>query len=114
MDEFILFDSVEPDCYPGTNVLINKLNIKSFALLETAEADFTAIRSLELFQTPSQVYQSFDFQHLKGIHSYLFQDLYSWVGLYFRREGSYLNLFLVDYLIFCTMGPGSPSSHGMT
>lgn len=63
---------------PGTAVLKNKAGITNQDLLDEYEADFTAIRILELAHTP--VEGSFDLAHLCKIHAYLFQDVYEWAG----------------------------------
>lgn len=65
-------------CYPGTEVLINKLNIKNKHELFMAEKELTAIRLRELQKIP--IKGKFDFKHLKSIHKYIFQDIYTWAG----------------------------------
>lgn len=65
-------------CYPGTNVLINKLDIRSEEELFNAERKLAMARVHELFNAP--VKGSFDLEHLKEIHRHIFQDLYSWAG----------------------------------
>ena len=65
-------------CIPGTAVLKNKAGITNQDLLDEYEADFTAIRILELAQAP--VEGNFDLTHLCKIHEYLFQDVYEWAG----------------------------------
>ncbi len=65
-------------CIPGTAVLKNKAGITNQNLLDEYEADFTAIRILELAHTP--VEGNFDLAHLCKIHAYLFQDVYEWAG----------------------------------
>ena len=66
--------------YPHSTTSINLLNISSSNELQEKEAGFTVIRSLELFQKPELIPATFDFNHLKSIHKYLFQDLYEWAG----------------------------------
>ena len=61
-------------CYPGTNVLINKLDIHDADILHDAERDATAIRILQLYKHPIQ--GRFGYAHLKRIHRYIFQDIY--------------------------------------
>ncbi len=56
----------------------NKGGITDQALLDQYEADFTAVRLLELAQNPIQ--GAFDLAHLCKIHEYLFQDIYEWAG----------------------------------
>ncbi len=65
-------------CIPGTAVLKNKAGITNQNLLDEYEADFTAIRILELAHTA--VEGNFDLAHLCKIHAYLFQDVYEWAG----------------------------------
>ncbi|MCR5272426.1 MAG: Fic family protein [Lachnospiraceae bacterium] len=65
-------------CYPGTNVLKNKLNIRDAAELFEAEKKLTSIRLEELQDRP--VTGRFGFAHLKKIHGYIFQDVYDWAG----------------------------------
>jgi len=75
-------DSVEPEHYPNTTIFVNLLNISSSKELRGKEADFTAIRSIELLQNAAVnlTPQTFDFKHLRAIHYHLFQDLYEWAG----------------------------------
>ncbi|MHB9094343.1 MAG: Fic/DOC family protein [Eubacteriales bacterium] len=65
--------------YPGTEVLINKLDIRDDSLLKEAEALYSAQRLLELAAEP--VTGKFDLQHLQRIHHYIFQDIYPFAGL---------------------------------
>ena len=66
------------DYYEGTNCLINKLNIQSEEQLAKIEASITMAKTAELERNPISV--SFDFEHYKLIHKYLFEDLYEWAG----------------------------------
>lgn len=65
-------------CYPNSNTLINYLNIKDEQTLFEVEKKLTLIRLQELQISP--VKGNFDYNHLKDIHRYIFQDLYSWAG----------------------------------
>lgn len=80
MDKKVFLDSVEPSYLPNSRVFENLLNITDGQKLRQKESDFTFVRSFELFQTPSLIPKTFDFNHLKQIHKYVFQDLYSWAG----------------------------------
>ncbi|MCV6624900.1 MAG: Fic family protein, partial [Cellvibrionaceae bacterium] len=71
---------VEPAYYPGTNTLVNLLEIKDSRCLSQKEADFTFVRSLELLQSPPRSVLNNDYASLRAIHKYLFQDLYQWAG----------------------------------
>ena len=72
------YDADDVYCFPGTAVVKNKARITDQDLLDEYEGDFTAIRLLELTQSP--VEGSFDLAHLCKIHQYLFQDVYEWAG----------------------------------
>ena len=65
-------------CYKDSDVLINKLNITDEDDLYKAERGLVAIRIAQLNQEP--IKGNFDFNHLKSIHKYFFQDVYSWAG----------------------------------
>ena len=58
----LLTDSVEPELYPNSPTFVNFLDITDSDLLRSKEADFTGIRLIELFQKPTLIEQSFDFQ----------------------------------------------------
>lgn len=72
--------SSSPDSYvyPGTDVLINKEGLKDAAALEKAEANYFAVGSYELTNSP--IKGNYDFKHLQQIHARLFGDLYEWAG----------------------------------
>lgn len=65
-------------CYKDSDVLINKLNIKDEKVLEETERKLVYIRQGELHKKP--IIGNLDFEHLKNIHKFLFQDLYRWAG----------------------------------
>lgn len=65
-------------CYPGTNILKNKLNIRDLDTLHDAERDYSAVRQAELDK--KGVTGDFSLKHLCSIHEQLFQDIYSWAG----------------------------------
>ena len=66
----------DPDCYPGTAVLKNKLGIKDARLLEEAEAEFaaTAAETIEIEAPP------FNLDYLCSLHRQLFDEVYEWAG----------------------------------
>ena len=64
--------------YEGTNCLINKFNIQNEEQLAKIEAGITLAKTAELERNPIRA--SFDFEHYKQIHKYLFEDLYEWAG----------------------------------
>jgi cell filamentation protein len=65
-------------CYPDSDVLINKLDIRDLEKLHVFERRLTMLRLLELMDKP--VGGKFDFKHLQAIHKYIFQDIYDWAG----------------------------------
>ena len=66
-------------CYPGTNVLKNKLSIKDSEMLYNAEREFSMARYAALQVKP--INGDFSLKHLREIHKYLFQDVYDWAGV---------------------------------
>lgn len=65
-------------CYKDSDVLINKLNITDEKDLYDAERGLVTLRTAQLNEEPIKGY--FDFNHLKSIHKFLFQDVYRWAG----------------------------------
>ena len=59
-------------------ILPNKLGITDVEELSRIVAEKAEWRTLELGEQP--ILGNFDAQHLKQIHGYLFQDVYSWAG----------------------------------
>ncbi len=72
------YDSTPDYCYEGTDVLINLLNITSDDDLYNAEQELVALRISQFNDNPLK--GNFDFNYLKAIHKYLFQDVYRWAG----------------------------------
>ena len=64
--------------YPGTEVLINKADLRTQDDLDAFEADATAVRLLELMERP--IVGVFNLSHLQAIHRHIFQDVYGWAG----------------------------------
>jgi cell filamentation protein len=88
MDEYnYSYQGLENYCYPNTDVLINKLNIKDDDQLSKAERDITRLRLLKLFKSP--IPNQFDFALLCNIHKNIFDDIYSWAGQI--RQGDFLS-----------------------
>ena len=52
-------------CYPGTNILKNKLNIQNLERLHEAERDYSSIRQVELYKQGISGY--FSLKHLCSI-----------------------------------------------
>ena len=71
-------DPISANCYPGTSVLINKFDIRDEATLNEIEGTLTAAKSAQWLNMPER--NTFDFEHYKAIHQFLFSDLYAWAG----------------------------------
>ena len=68
----------EEYCYSNSNVLKNKLNITSEDDLSVAEREITSLKISAA--KVRYIKGKFDFNHLKKIHKYIFNDIYSWAG----------------------------------
>jgi len=76
---------IDPKKYTGTNVFVNLRNITDPKRLEKAESTLSAYKLAQFYNNPSVIGElgkdfNFDLAHLKAIHKYLFQDLYTWAG----------------------------------
>jgi len=65
------------DCYEGTKVLTNNLNITEQKTLNEAERDISEACAVDIdFNSPP-----YDLNYLCKIHKSLFSDIYSWAGV---------------------------------
>jgi cell filamentation protein len=71
-------ENTDPYLYPGTGVLENLRAIRNSEVLNEFEAESTARRLAQLLNSPTK--GKFTTAHLKSIHEYIFQDVYSWAG----------------------------------
>lgn len=69
---------VDKYVYPGTNILINKYNCRDEEELKRIETLSTGGNLAWLQLHPIE--GDFDFEHLKKIHYFIFQDIYDWAG----------------------------------
>ena len=76
-------------CYPDSNVLKNKLNIRDNKLLKTAEEEITLIKQMELLKNP--IKGNFSKAHLMNIHKFIFEDIYPFAGKIRREQISKAN-----------------------
>ncbi len=67
--------SPDPYCYPGTNILVNRLGLRDQARLDAYEAMITAQRAEEPLPRGRLGYA-----HYRAIHRHLFQDVFDWAG----------------------------------
>ena len=70
-------------CYPDSNVLKNKLNIRNREELKQAEEEITALKQYMLMESP--IKGRFTKTQLMNIHRFLFEDIYPFAG-HIRRE----------------------------
>jgi cell filamentation protein len=88
------YEGSESYCYPGTDILKNKLGIKDDAALTIAEREITSLKLLKLYKMP--IVKEFNFETLCKIHEIIFADIYAWAGQI--RRGDFL---LKGNSIFC-------------
>jgi len=81
------YDGSEGYCYPGTDVLKNKLGIRDDGALITAEREITSIKLLMLYGMP--ITRVFNLDTLRKIHKIIFEDIYEWAGDI--RRGDFLS-----------------------
>ena len=67
-------------CYPDTNVLINKFNIRDDEKLDEVERNITAVK-LSMPNEIEKIFENgFDYDSLKNLHKFIFGDIYAWAG----------------------------------
>ena len=71
-------DPISANCYPGTTILINKFDIRDEEKLSEIESVISSARYAEWLNAPQAT--TFDFDHYKAIHRFVFSDLYEWAG----------------------------------
>jgi cell filamentation protein len=81
------YEGSEGYCYPGTDVLKNKLGIKDDNALSIAEREITSLKLLKLYNMP--VMDKFDLESFCKIHKVIFEDIYEWAGKI--RRGDFLS-----------------------
>ena len=70
--------ATDDHCYPGTTVLINKLDIRDQEKLNEAELFIVSVKSLQFEMEPFP--EDLDFAYYKRLHQFLFGELYDWAG----------------------------------
>ncbi|MBR3536578.1 MAG: Fic family protein, partial [Oscillospiraceae bacterium] len=73
-------DSCSDNCYPGTTVLVNKLDIHEQKELDIAEKQITLLRAIQAEQSMS--FDNPDLNFYLSIHRFLFEDIYEWAGMF--------------------------------
>lgn len=65
-------------CFPDSIVLRNKLNIRDEKTLDVAEREITGLKAVEFVNNPFP--EKLDFNYIKKLHKFLFNDIYDWAG----------------------------------
>lgn len=65
-------------CYPGSNVLKNKFDIRNADLLAEKERTISGLKLSYLSSNP--IRGNLDLKHLQKIHSSIFGEIYEWAG----------------------------------
>lgn len=71
-------DSTADGCYQGTTVLVNRFDLHTQGELDAVEAALVTAKATQWEDAPQC--STFDFEHYKLIHKYLFGELYDWAG----------------------------------
>lgn len=71
-------DAADDRCYPGTSVLVNKLDIREQTKLDESEALILGVKSVQFELAPFP--GPLDFDYYKQLHRFLFDALYDWAG----------------------------------
>jgi cell filamentation protein len=81
------YEGSESYCYPGTNILRNKLGIRDDNVLTIAEREITSLKLLKIYNMAEM--NEFSFETLCKIHKIIFEDIYEWAGQI--RRGDFLS-----------------------
>ncbi len=71
-------EETEDGLYPGTDVFINLLGVRSQPLLDEVETLIVSVRMAEILKEEYE--GTFDFEYLKELHHRLFSDIYPYSG----------------------------------
>jgi cell filamentation protein len=69
----------DPYCWPGTNILRNRLEIRDQSALDEAESGLVSVRAIAGLPNGR-----FSLTHYRACHRWLFGDVYGWAGQYRR------------------------------
>ena len=65
-------------CYPDTNVLMNRFDIRNYDKLQITERKLSYAKITILAENPFK--GTFDLKYLQKIHRFIFEDIYAWAG----------------------------------
>lgn len=78
-EQLSLWQRVDRETYFHNLQLINKLvGVDTYEKVNEADRELSGLRYIELQKNP--IKGNYDFEHLKAIHKYLFQDIYYFAG----------------------------------
>lgn len=76
-------------CYPNTNILVNKFNIKDSIKLDELEREISEFKIIILESAIMEnkldnfnIISKIDDNFLKEVHRFVFEDVYEWAGSY--------------------------------
>jgi cell filamentation protein len=88
--------------WPDSDVLRNKLDLHDAAQLEAAEHAMAQARQVEITLGRVRIEETRDADHLRRLHHWLFQDVYSFAGEYRTVELAKISRFAaVDEIGHC-------------
>lgn len=98
-EDDLLYDYGEDNmyCYPGTNVLKNKADIKDAKELDEYERGVTFLMDAKFSEHPLK--GDIDFDYVKRLHKFLFDKIYDWAGEIRKVDISKGNVFCLHELI---------------
>lgn len=67
-------------CYPNSNVLINKFNIRDDKRLDAVESNIVFLKLSQIGEIEKIFENGFDYNSLKSLHKYIFGEIYDWAG----------------------------------
>lgn len=71
-------ESSRDNCYPGSSVLVNKLDTQNQAQLDETEMLIVGVKTIQFELNPFS--GPLDFRYYKQLHGFLFGELYGWAG----------------------------------
>lgn len=89
-------------CYLDSKILRNKLGIKDEKTLDAAEREITGLKAIEFVNNPFPA--KLDFDYIKKLHRFLFNDVYDWAGEIRTIDISKGNIFCQHELIEVNAG----------
>jgi len=72
------YDGEDFYCYPNSNVLMNKFNIKEYGVLQQVERDISYAKIIYLGANP--ILGKFNLEYMQKIHKCIFENVYGWAG----------------------------------